>query len=88
MTRDVLQLKYRLRSDVDENLVKFDLVITEWTSSKVVLWMNFTDPALVSHGKLFDQAYVSIINPNLFVSKSTGVVLQDGFHILSDNFPR
>ena len=36
------------------------------------LAMDFEDPLAVSNGKYIDLLYVKIINPNLFVSKSTG----------------
>ena len=73
VTRDVLQFKYRLRSDVDEKRIKFDLVIKNWTTDGMVLWLNFTEPEAVSNGNVFDQAYVKVLNEKLFVSEQTGL---------------
>ena len=87
VTRDVLDFKYRLKSDVDAKKIQFDIVIKNWTADGMVLWLNFTEPELVSVGSVFDQAYVKVINENLFVSKDTGIILQKDYEMLSDEFP-
>ena len=37
----------------------------------MVLKINFTEPLVVSKGKLFDQAFIRVKNPKLFVSQET-----------------
>lgn len=68
----MLEFKYRLRSDIPEEEVKFELTIKEWTDKGMLISMDFENPEMVSIGDLFDQAYVKVKNPQLFVSQETG----------------
>ena len=43
-----MDFQYHLKSDVDRNLINFDLLITHWDSRGMILKMNFTEPSLVS----------------------------------------
>ena len=72
VARDLLDIRFVLRSDLDPKDLKYSIVVEEWTETKFKLKINFTDPFLISQGEERDVAYISIKNPALFVSKKTG----------------
>jgi hypothetical protein len=89
VTRDVLELKYRLRNnEIEAKRIKFDLYIKEWTENGMTLQLKFKDPLLVSYGNMFDLCYIKIKNPHLFVTKATGDRLPADYETLNDIFPK
>jgi|APSaa5957512535_1039671.scaffolds.fasta_scaffold130841_2 hypothetical protein len=55
VSRDVLDLKFTLTSDVDVTNVLYTLDIKDWGTRKVKVFVNFTDPTMVSQGNNRDQ---------------------------------
>jgi len=88
VTRDVLDFQYSLKSNIDKSQINYDLIITEWTSRGMTLYINFTEPLAVSKGDIFDEVYINVKNKNLFVSNKTGVTLSDENSEMINNFPR
>lgn len=88
VTRDLLQFKYRLKSDINKTRIKYDLELFDWTSDGLVFNITFDDPYAVSMGYFLDQAYVQVIHPWLFVSQRTGVWIEEDYQTLVDGFPR
>ena len=73
VTRDFVDIKFILRSDVKPEDLKYHIFIKEWTEDNFELKVNFTDPFQISQGEERDVAYISILNPALFVSVKKGV---------------
>ena len=48
--RDIMDLEFVLRSDLKIEDVKFYLSITEWTEYEMQVFVNFTNPLLISQG--------------------------------------
>jgi hypothetical protein len=61
--------------DSDSSDISYDVYIDSWTEDGIELKLNFTDPLAVSQGRGNDRAMVSIKNPGLFVSKSSGKMI-------------
>lgn len=75
-------------SDEDPQLFKYDVFIENWTPRGLVLQVNFTDPLAVSHGGLLDQMNIKVINPSLFISKTSSATVAEVPALLADSFPR
>lgn len=87
-TRDVLQFRYRLRSDLSRERIVYDMNIKSWDREGMVLFLNFTDPPAVSYGDFFDQIEIEVLDPKLFISDRTGKTLHEDDTILQDQIPR
>lgn len=88
VTRDVLILKYKLRSDVAPERIVYDLRISEWRSDGMVLHANFSEPEVVSIGLNLDLCYVKILNEYLFISESSGIMLEHDYQTLVEEWPK
>ena len=74
VSRDVLDLQFTLTSDVNVADVLYTLEITDWDTRKVNIFVNFTDPTMVSQGNDRDAVAVRIKNPAWFRSADGGAV--------------
>ena len=83
-----MSFEFLLKSDQDPSNFKYDLFIKNWTETGMVLHINFTDPLIVSQGKLFDEALIKVKNRNLFVSQETGKKYPQNDGGIIDQFPR
>ena len=72
VTRDILDLRFVLKSGINPDDIKYQLIIKEWTEDKFVIKVNFSDPYQISQGEERDAAFISVKNPALFVSAETG----------------
>jgi len=72
VTRDILDLRFVLKSGIKPEDIKYQLIIEEWTESKFLIKVNFSDPYQISQGEERDAAFISVKNPALFVSAVTG----------------
>ena len=48
VTRDVLDLKFIVKSDIDPTTIKYYLHMREWTENHLKIFINFTDPFQIS----------------------------------------
>lgn len=76
VTRDVMDFDYLLKSSIEKANIAYDLIITEWTSTGMTIFCNFSKPLDVSVGILPDQLKFNIFNRFLFVSKDSGKILR------------
>lgn len=53
----------------------------------MVLYLNFTDKNMISADKMFDQAYIKVKNRLFFISKITGIILDEENTYLSERIP-
>lgn len=72
VTRDLLQLDFIMKSDVNPEDIEYSILLNEWTPSVFDIAINITTPLLISKGLYRDTLYVKIKNPSLFVSAETG----------------
>jgi hypothetical protein len=49
-----LSINFVMKSDVDPESIGFFLILEEWTENGFSFRMNFTEPLLVSKGKIMD----------------------------------
>ena len=61
-----------MKSDVKPEDIKYNIIIEKWTPDEFKLKVNFSDPYQISQGDERDTAFISIRNPDLFVSEDTG----------------
>lgn len=61
--RDICSVRFILASEVDPKDIKYFLVIKRWDETGVDIYVNFTDPMLVSRGEDRDLVEVSIKRP-------------------------
>ena len=61
-----------VNSDISPGDIKYEVLITEWTSEDFGVFVNFTNPLLVSLGNIPDKLIISVKNPYLFISQKTG----------------
>lgn len=50
VTRDIVDLKFSLNSDVNVSDIKYTLDITNWTEDYFEIFINYTNPLLISQG--------------------------------------
>ena len=72
VTRDVMNVNLVIHSKVDPAKIKYFIEIVKWTSDDFEIFLNFTNPLLLSQGSQPDEVYLSVKNPYLFLSKATG----------------
>lgn len=68
VTRDVASFSFVAQGDEDLSKLVFYLSITDWTEDSIELYINFTNPLIVSRGQNEDIMICTIKNPNLFIS--------------------
>ena len=88
VVRDVLDFKFVAQGDEDLSNLVFYLSITEWTDQSIELYINFTNPLIVSKGQNQDIVICTFKNPDLFVSQATNEVLRGKALIITKSFPR
>ena len=72
VSRDLLDIKFLLKSEQDPDSIKYYLKLHSWTPKKLHIKIDFEDPSLISKGQDRDTMYMKIKNPKIFVSQSTG----------------
>ena len=72
--RDVVNVLFGLKNR--DNLPQYTLEITKWTETEFKIKMDFTDPSSVSRGETRDTVELKFKNPNMFVSKATGLPMK------------
>ena len=89
VTRDLLELNFIMKSDVDPNDIGYSIILNEWTPSTFDVSVNITTPLLISKGLYRDTLYVKIKDPSLFVSSESGEPLNiAGKVIMKQTLPR
>ena len=63
VSRDILNLDFLLKSDTNPKKMEYSLEVKEWTTDKINIQINFTDPLQVSQGFDRDTVYFNLKNP-------------------------
>lgn len=64
-----------LMSEVSPRDLSYSLQFTEWTETNIKVQFDFNDPLLLSRGGVSDKISIEILQPQLFVSKESGLSL-------------
>lgn len=73
--RDLLDLNFVLKSDVNPDEIKYYMEIKYWLPNELSIHVNFTDPTMISKGMERDTIYMKLKNPDWFRSAETGLPL-------------
>ena len=75
VNRDLMNVKFFLKSDVKVEEIGYYLTVKNWTSEGFVIGLVITTPMLISQGIERDEVEMTVKNPYLFVSAETGDML-------------
>ena len=68
----IFNLKFVLKSKTNPKDIKYSLELMKWDEKAIQVFINFTNPLLISQGNERDTVFCIIQNPDLFVSKENG----------------
>jgi hypothetical protein len=88
VTRDIMDLEFVLKSNEDPESIEFFLEVTNWTSEFIEVYLNFTNPLLISKGQEHDMLVCKILNKELFRARFSNDVLMNDRIYLQKNLPR
>lgn len=77
VARDILQVSLLQQPTELGKNAEFGIILEEWTSEKLAVKLNFSDPLIISQGTSPDSLSVKIKDPELFVAK-------DGFRPITE----
>lgn len=77
-----------LNSKVNPEDIKFFLEIMAWDEYGMELFINFTNPLLISQGIEKDQVICKVLNKNLFMSYDGREVLRSDRIYIQEKLPR
>ena len=63
VVRDICSVRFILASEIDPKDIKYFLEIKKWDEYGVDIFVNFTDPMLVSRGEDRDLVEITIKRP-------------------------
>ena len=69
---NILNLHFVLKSKVNPRDIIYSLELKEWTEKTIGIFINFTNPLLISMGNKPDTVFCIIYNPKMFISKENG----------------
>lgn len=76
VNRDILSLRFMLKSEINPEDIKYYLELISWTETNMEIFVNFTDPLIVSKGNNQDRIVCMIKNKHLFQAKYSNEKLQ------------
>jgi len=76
VSRDIFEFVFVLKSDVQPEDINYFLEVTKWNEYGMDVFVNFTNPLLISRGKLQDEVICKIKNKGLFMSYDGTEVLR------------
>ena len=63
VSRDILNIKFLLKSDQDPSKISYSLSIQKWMKDHLHLKIKFDDPNVISKGMNRDTVYMKMKNP-------------------------
>lgn len=88
MNRDIFEVRYRLRNNIDPESIQYDLYVKDWNEDGMILQFDFVYPRNVSIYDKFDHLIIKIKNTDLFVSQETGVKVSENHMLLQEGIPK
>jgi hypothetical protein len=67
----VISIEFVLNSDEDQDDMKYFLELTKWTPYEMEIYINFTNPLMVSRGLRQDYIICTIKNKDLFQAEDS-----------------
>ena len=87
VSRDVFDLTYIGNSIYQPGNFTFTFEIRRWTETQIEVFVNFSDPLIVSRGKSHDKFVLQIKNCDLFISAESGEKIQPEHGVQSASIP-
>ena len=66
---EILDVEVTVNGDEELEEYNFELILMDWTQKKMVIFINFTDPLVISNGMFPDQLVCMLKNSNMFIDK-------------------
>lgn len=66
VSRDIMEIQLLINSIVEVEDVSFTLEVKNWTTRNLGIFMNFTDPLMISKGGNPDEIIFRVVNGQLF----------------------
>ena len=67
--KNIMQFDLTLNSFQDQSLLDFTILLVDWTSQGMKIFLNFTNPTMVSTGSKFDVLNIIVLNGSNFTSE-------------------
>ena len=63
VSRDLLDIKLDFFTEREDTNTDFFVELSDWQSTKIKLLFNFSNPSLISQGRVIDKVYVKVKDP-------------------------
>lgn len=73
--KEIMDLQLEFNNEFDEINMDFNFSIVDWTSDGMQVQVNFSDPLLISQGRVLDKIIVKIMDKDKFRSQKNGNTL-------------
>ncbi len=67
--KNIMQFDLTVNSFQDQSLLDFTISLVDWTAQGMKIFLNFTNPTLVSTGIKFDILNMIVLNGSNFTSE-------------------
>lgn len=61
-----MDIQLILKSDIEIENIEYFLEVKNWTTVSMDVFINFTDPLLISKGRFLDEVICKVLNRDLF----------------------
>ena len=85
---EIFAINFKIHSDVDLSAIRHDLIITNWTSTQVIMQLNLEVPTTISRGVIEDELELNIVRPEIFEAKRGDFVLEYEDSFMVSPIPR
>ena len=72
----VFEFEMEVNNDDVKEELEYQPLFRDWGSWEIEFFVNFSDPLLVSQGRVRDKFRVQVLRPDFIISKSTNKPLQ------------
>ena len=72
VNRDLFDIEIDFYGVDAQEKIEYSVSLTNWTGSQIDLFLNFSDPELVSKGLQLDKAILKVIDPEMIKSAKYG----------------
>jgi hypothetical protein len=71
--KNIIQFDLTINSLQDKSLLEFTTKLIDWTSQGIKIFLNFSNPTLVSTGSIFDTVNIMVLNGSNFTSENENI---------------
>jgi hypothetical protein len=76
VARDIIDFRFATKRSKNDTLHRFNVQLKDWSEEKIELQLNFNFPSEISISSK-DRLVCKIIDPRAFVSKDSGLMLEE-----------